>query len=645
MNLANSPSNRIINSRAQFLRVRAGPGTGKSFSLQGRVARLLNEGLSPQKVLVVTFTRVSALDLQGELAGLGVTGAESIRATTLHALAMRMLGLQSIRSRFPRAARIVSDFERDPLISDLMRPGRGKRDVRSMLRAYEGMWAKLQDDQPRSAKKPEERAFEEDLLDWLGFHDAMLLDELIPKLYRLLKANPDLLIANQYAHVLIDEFQDLNRAEQNLCDLVAGDAAIAVVGDEDQSIYGYKHAHPDGIRNWLDDKVDHDDVELVDCYRCPLLAVEAANALISGAPRDDRRSLVPLPEKGRGEVHVWENWMPSHEAKRVVLEIQNLLDKGVPPKDVLILTRNRRYGKEVQNQLTLSGIPAISYLSEAATPTDSVKHNLEVLTLASDVEDRVALRWLLGEGSSTWNKGRYTKFRAICKNEGMKSPWRILCEQADREAEHGVDSEVMSRFESIREEVEAVRRTQGTDAVMDMMFPREDATMADMRNIIEEEMKGRDPNEEPTLAELLLGVRRAINLPEERDKGDFVRLMTLHKSKGLSAPYTFIVGCIDGVLPKRDNTDYEEERRLMYVAASRVKADLEKGKRGVLVFTYPIRLRKGDAKALVVDGEIDVQRNGLIMSPVSPFIRELGLQTTRRFYASDGSEPILRPHD
>ena len=506
------------------------------------------------------------------------------------------------------------------------------------------MWAKLQDQQPRVAQTPEEKAFEDDLRAWLDFHDAMLLDELIPRLYRLLKANPDLLDAKHYSHVLVDEFQDLNKAEQSLCDLVAGDAAMTIVGDEDQSIYGYKHAHPDGIRNWLEDKSDYDDVQLVDCYRCPALAVEAANSLISWAPRDDRRPLEPLPQKGSGEVHVWETWMPSHEAVRVVMEIEQLLDKEVPPKDILILTRNRRYGEAIQRELTQSGIPAISYLSEAATPTDSVKHKLEILTLASNIEDRVALRWLLGEGSGTWNKGRYSKLRVICGDGEVRSPWRVLCEQADGKAEHGVDSELLSRFESIREEVEAIRSTQDINAVIDKMFPEEDVSFAEIRKIMVEEMKVDDSEEGPNLPELLAGVRRGISLPEERDQGDVVRLMTLHKSKGLSAPYTFILGCIDGVLPKRKDADYNEERRLMYVAASRVKADLEHGKRGVLVFTYPIRLSKGHAQALSVVGETDPKRKHLVVAPVSPFLEELGVKVTKKFYGSDGSGAVLNPH-
>jgi len=633
------------------MRVRAGPGTGKSYSLKRRVTRLLNDGVFPQRILVVTFTRVSALDLQGELAEMGVDGAESIRATTLHALAMRMLGLQSVLTRFSRAIRIISAFERDPMIADLMKRGRGKRDIRDMLLAYEGMWATLQDDKPRDAQKPEEKAFEDDLRAWLDFHDAMLMDELIPRLYRLLETNPDLLNPDRYSHVLVDEFQDLNKAEQSLCDLVAGNASVTIVGDEDQSIYGFKHAHPNGIRDWPQGKDHVDNVELVDCYRCPSLVVAAANALISVEPRSDRALLNSLPEKGRGEVHVWEHWMPAHEAARVALEVRHLVDKDVPAEDILILTRDRKYGEQMHKELLESDIPVVSYLSESATPSDSVKHSLQILTLVSDRNDRVALRWLLGEGSSTWNKGRFAKVRRACENDVDKTPWQVLCDEADGVERHGLDHRLVERFAVIRSEVEAIDMTGGVDGIVEALFPAGDSEMTEIRSIIEDESQLADPEDdqamdvEKSLHSLLSKVRRAIDLPDERGEGEVVRLMSLHKSKGLSAPYTFILGCFDGVLPKRREADYYEELRLMYVGVTRVKADMDKGKRGVLVLSYPIRLRVGDAKRLSVEGQVDDRRPNLIIGAESPFIKDLGLKKTHTFYASDGTDPILKPHD
>ena len=636
------PSNQIVDSHAQFMRVRAGPGTGKSYSMKRRVARLIDDGVEPRKILVVTFTRIAALDLQQELADMEIGGAEQLRATTLHALAMRMLRVPRVRAEFPRSVRIVADFERDPMIADLQRPGRDKRAIRKMLLAYEGLWARLQEDQPRDPQSDDERAFERDLRAWLDFHDLMLMDELIPRLYRHLSEHPNVIDADRYAHVLIDEFQDLNKAEQCLCDLIAGNAAVAIIGDEDQSIYGFKHAHPDGIRDWPLQRPDVDDIALVDCHRCPSKVVNAANRLIGNAVRVDRDPLRTVQERGTGETHVWQFWMPKQEATQIVSEIEHLIRSDVPPGDILVLTRDRRYGREIQDQLQRSSVPTESFLARSLTNSDSVVHRLEVLSLVAHPDDRLALRWLLGEGSQSWNKGLYARLLDRCRSNPTQGPWQMLSDQADGVVSYGLDKRLIDRFKAIRDEVAGIARLDGIRAIVDCLFPDDDSDVREIRAIMLEAIDLHGGDEHADLQSVLPAVLRSIDVPEDRDKKVAVRLMTLHKSKGLSAPYTFIIGCIDEILPKYGDADFHEERRLMYVGVSRVKADLDKGKRGVLVLTYPIRLRTGMPNQLSVTCEADPDRRGLMQPHVSPFITELGLGSPRKFYANDSTGPVLR---
>ena len=573
-----------------------------------------------------------------------IDGAEQLRATTLHALAMRMLGIPPVRAEFPRNVRIVDDFERHPMIADLQRPGRDKRATQKMLLAYEGLWARLQEDQPRDPQSDDERAFERELRAWLDFHDVMLMDELIPRLYRHLSSRPNVIDADHYAHVLIDEFQDLNKAEQCLCDLIAGNAAVAIVGDEDQSIYGFKHAHPDGIRDWPLERRDVDDIALVDCHRCPSKVVNAANRLIGNAPRADRDLLRTVQEQGTGETHVWQFWMPTHEAAQIVSEIEHLIESDVPPGDILILTRDRQYGQEMQRKLQRSTVPTESFLARSLTTSDRVMHLLEVLSLVARPDDRLALRWLLGEGSQSWNKGLYAKLLDRCKSNSGQTPWQILSAQADGVANYGVDKRLIDRFKAVREQVSGIARLDGVRAIVDYLFPEDDSDVTEIRGVMLEAIDLHGGDEHTDLQSVLPTARRSIDIPEDRNKKEAVRLMTLHKSKGLSAPYTFIIGCIDQVLPKYGDADFDEERRLMYVGVSRVKADLDHGKRGVLVLTYPIRLNAGVAKGLSVDGEPDCDRPNLVQPRVSPFIEELGLKRTRTFYANDDSGPMLRSH-
>jgi len=108
---------------------------------------------------------------------------------------------------------------------------------------------------------------------------------------------------HEFAHILVDEYQDLNRAEQGVIDLLGGNADICIVGDDDQSIYSFKHAHPEGIRDWLILNAGADDRTLEECRRCPTSVVEMANHLIAqNVNRPVPRALLARPENGPGDV-------------------------------------------------------------------------------------------------------------------------------------------------------------------------------------------------------------------------------------------------------------------------------------------------------------------------------------------------------
>jgi DNA helicase-2/ATP-dependent DNA helicase PcrA len=215
------------------IRVVAGPGSGKSFAMKRRVARLLECGISPNEILPVTFTRVAAQDLHRELVGMGLLGCEELEGVTLHSLAMRILMRRHVLEATGRTPRPLSDFELPPLEADLGNFG-GVREVRQQIRAYESAWARLQHDEPGFVQAEEDAAFESALLGWLRFHRATLIGEVIPLLYGYLRSNPTAPERRSFSHILVDEYQDLNRAEQAVIDLLADAADVCIVGDDDQ---------------------------------------------------------------------------------------------------------------------------------------------------------------------------------------------------------------------------------------------------------------------------------------------------------------------------------------------------------------------------------------------------------------------------
>lgn len=136
-------------------------------------------------------------------------------------------------------------------------------------------------DDPGFAKNVGEQAFAKALISWMIFHESMLIGEVVPYLVRFLKTNPAAPEHVEFAHLLIDEFQDLNKAEQTALAYMGAKAMVCVVGDDDQSIYSFKSAHPDGIRQWKDQNPGCADLAMTDCHRCPTSVVSMANSLIA----------------------------------------------------------------------------------------------------------------------------------------------------------------------------------------------------------------------------------------------------------------------------------------------------------------------------------------------------------------------------
>jgi len=166
---------RVAASDASPLRVVAGPGTGKTFALMRRVARALQEGADPRRVLAVTFTRTAARDLEKELGQLRAVGADQVRAGTLHSRCFSILSTEAVLVLTGRTPRPLLAFEERFLLFDLKDAFEGLRNCRRFLEAFNAAWARLQSEDPGWPHRREDRRFHEALLGWLRFHGAMLV--------------------------------------------------------------------------------------------------------------------------------------------------------------------------------------------------------------------------------------------------------------------------------------------------------------------------------------------------------------------------------------------------------------------------------------------------------------------------------------
>ena len=622
-----SPAFEIAASENPNVRVVAGPGAGKSFAMKRRVARLLEAGIDPKSILPVTFTRVAADDLHRELVGMGVEGCDRLRGTTLHSLALRTLMRNHVLAATGRTPRPLNDFEMKPLEADLSSHG-GLREIRKKIQAYGAAWARLQHDEPGFVQSADDIAFAHNLVQWLQFHEAMLIGEVIPQFHNYLRSNPAAPERIEYRHILVDEYQDLNKAEQSAIELLSDNADVCIVGDDDQSIYSFKHAHPEGIREWVDTNVGAEDITLVECRRCPTRVVDMANSLITcNQMRPVPRQLLPRAENGEGNVQIVQYVSLDNEIEGVATTIAELIQSGVHPGDILVLAQRGIIGTPIFERLVGAGIPVRSYYAEAELDAEEAQYRFAILKLFVDRNDRVALRWLLGRGSNNWRAPAYRRIQERC-NTDNSSPWQILNDIANGNYTISRTDKLIAQFITIRGKLEEIENNPEISAVIDKLFPDDFEGTRELRKValaVLEELE--EENRVRFLSELI----SAIATPEIPSEIEDVRIMSLHKSKGLSAPVTIIAGCVEGLLPMHTdasltqqarNAHLEEQRRLFYVGISRVKASPEIGQPGTLILTYSQKMPLATAMGAGISPA--GTSHGIATLIASRFIAELG---------------------
>jgi len=576
------PHLKIASHQGSSMRVIAGPGTGKSYALQRRVMRLLEEGKDPTKILVVTFTNVAADALKKDMQSIGVVGAESVKARTLHSLCFEILRKERVLEITGRTPRPLMEFEKDFLLEDLKDEFGGKRKVEKLLLAYESAFARQQEDIPGSIRSLEDANFKEKLLRWLRLHRAMLIGELIPIAYDYLKNNPTVPELTQYDYILVDEYQDLNKAEQSLIDLLSINGELLVVGDEDQSIYSFKHAHPDGIKEFPITHSPLEDVNLQICRRCPKNIVRLANELMGYFLGDNPKKLEEFLDNEEGEVYAtqWDNIDEEISGiSKIISAMINDPTNDIKAEDILVLSPRRQIGYELRDKLKSDLlIDSHTFFQEEALDNEKSQKNYSLLNYLVYPEDRIAFRVLIG--MPTKLPGTYEKI--LLKAEELnKTPKEIV--QMIKEGCLFMTrmEEIINRFD----EIEAVRIAlsgKTTKEIIEGLFNPEDSKDIEVILSIIETI---DISDDLEIKKIFLRIQERIRSPEVTNDFGYVRIMSLHKSKGLTSKAVFVLGCVAGLVPTikdelkliQSNQDVEirrlnaEAKRLFFVAITRAK--------------------------------------------------------------------------
>jgi DNA helicase II / ATP-dependent DNA helicase PcrA len=492
------------------------------------------------------------------------------------------------------------------------------------VEAFEAYWARLQHHSPGWPNDPVEQAFDHALKSWLRFHQAMLVGEVIPLALDFILQNPGHPDIPVYDHVLVDEYQDLNRADQALIDSLGGSAAVTVIGDEDQSIYSFRHAHPQGIVEYPNTHAGTHDEQLDECRRCPKRTVAIANSLINHNQRLAPKILLPHGPNAQGDIFIVQHHSVDAEVQTLseYIDWYLLQNPGLPAGEVLVLSSRRQIGNGIREclngiaQQRQRGWEAQSFYFEDALSSDSAAEGFALLTLLVNPNDQPSLRYWLGDHMQDCRRGAYLRLRQHCENTGQ-SLVAALEDIETGKLSIAHTKPLVARFTALLAKLNVLKSADLT-RLIDEIFPDGNPDTASLRRtalLVAPTVNGTK--------EFLEELRTLITQPElPGSQGNAIRVMSLYKSKGLTARLVVIAGCVSGILPFIDKDDppaeqerkRQEQRRLFYVGITRSTE--------TLVLSSAVRMPLKAAYAMNVP-IIGRQRGEAILS-ASPFMAELG---------------------
>jgi DNA helicase-2/ATP-dependent DNA helicase PcrA len=593
----NEAQRRAVTTIEGPLLVLAGAGSGKTRVLTHRIAHLVrDEDVSPASILAITFTNKAAGEMRVRLEALVGPAVRAMWVMTFHAMCVRMLRADAERLGYTRAFTIYDEDDKKRLLKEVVRERGLDTD-----RFPPALFASRISAAKNELLGPEEAAaaspgplgtFVRDVFDAyqkrLFLANAMDFDDLLVNAHALLEGHPPVLghYRDRFSHAHVDEYQDTNHVQYRIVSLLAGaHRNLMVVGDDDQSIYGWRGAD---IRNILEFEVDFPDasvVRLEENYRSTGEILEVANAVVShNAGRKPKRLFT---SRAGGEPVTRYLASDEHDEVRfVVAEIERLLrDEGVSYRDVAVFYRTHAQSRVVEDVFLRTGTPyqivGGTKFFERAEIRDVLAYLRAIANPADDVSvDRIVNTPRRGIGSTTMRRVReHASERGITLSEGLRSACGEEFLGTGPSAKVGAFCDLvdeMRRVESdtLRGHVERIIELSGLLSALRAADTSESRARAE--NVMEFFGVVEDferVHETATLADFMEWAALRTDLDSLSDEERAVTLMTLHNAKGLEFPVVFIVGMEQGILPHansmHDPASLEEERRLAYVGITR----------------------------------------------------------------------------
>lgn len=561
-------------------RVLAGPGTGKSTIMVALLGRLLKENVS-LRVRMLTFTRAATAELAEKIAN---HSKEAERPSTIHSFAISVLLRNPGTGGFPEPLRIADTWESKNIVYPTLakRIGVQVKVLKKLIQEMASNWESLTDKEDPEISDTDRVRFRGAWIEHRRVLGYTLLQELPYRLHHALNVHDDLK-GIDFDLLLVDEYQDLNSCDLDVIKLLSEKSGCVVIGtgDDDQSIYSWRNAAPEGIRRFLNDYNDAEDYPLSVTLRCGKRIIDWANHVIQGDPDrpSDRAVLDPLPNSPEGEIAFLHFPGNKAEAKGIAELVKGLMNKGVEPKDILILMRtdhNHMFSKPIREALEECDIPYSdpSYVSDLLKQANNRKL-LVLLRLLINRNDSIAWASLIhltrGVGPAFY---LYIYNRA--KDAGVAFSKELLngynnnfpdAPLPARKVKEMMDSTLPWLQQNVLPDEQP---EQGWGRwIVDLCS--NDDFLPEVTGDFETLLLNLDElSEEQQSLERYLGQIEPLGKDLAQAQSEGVRIMTMGGSKGLTVRATIIVGVENRLIP-RPESNLSEERRILYVAMTRSK--------------------------------------------------------------------------
>ena len=591
------------------LLVMAGAGSGKTRVLTCRIANLLAHGVQPWQILAITFTNKAANEMKTRAASMIGAPARDVWLSTFHSFCARILRTDIASTGLRERSFVIYDTsDSRALIRNIIRDLNldEKRFVPSIVHgkisAAKNMLLDFEHFAEEVNFNPDSGAFDHKIVEIYEEYDkrmvennALDFDDLLMVAVQMLESSPDILrkYQNRFQYILIDEYQDTNVAQYRLTQLLAAaHHNLCVVGDADQSIYGFRGAD---IRNILSFEHDYPEAKVVlleQNYRSTKMILDAANSIIENNENRKPKNLWTQNPTGE-KITLMELPNERVEAQRIVDEIKTLTGQRYEYKDIALLYRTNAQSRSLEEAFMNAGIPYVIVGGLKFYDRKEIKDILAYLRLICNLHDSISLLRIInvpkrGIGQTTINK--LNQFAT----QSDKSLFSVI---SDLDTLMGIglshkakqnlyqfavfinDCIERQREMPLPEFVMHVLNASGyMDELKENLTPDNETRLENLSEFVNVAKEFIHDNPGAGLEEFLNHIALISDLDNLKEDNNRVSLMTVHSAKGLEFPIVFVTGLEEGLFPHSgalmDAEQLEEERRAAYVAITRAQRKL-----------------------------------------------------------------------